>query len=134
MAPRRSREHLVQFRCVSHHGSRHFCLQHGVRKNVNRIHLLKCRGVYLIMSVVLSMPTNPPSSLPPCPSPSKHIMRRAKTDRFLTMAFTSPLYRRAPEISLDTNKNQSEEYNSALGPGQPLLSSTESRHPPNYNV
>ena len=127
MAPRRSREHLVQYRCVSHHGSRHFCLQHGVRKNVNRIHLLKCRGVYLIMSVVLSMPTNPLSSLPPCPSPSKHIMRRAKTDRFLTMAFTSPLYRRAPEISLDTNKNQSGEYNSALEPEQPLLCSTESR-------
>nr|XP_058940519.1 uncharacterized protein LOC131768824 [Pocillopora verrucosa] len=33
----------------------------------------------------------------------------------------------APEISLDTNKNQSGEYNSALEPEQPLLCSTESR-------
>ncbi|PFX25296.1 hypothetical protein AWC38_SpisGene10053 [Stylophora pistillata] len=36
----------------------------------------------------------------------------------------------APEISLDTNENQSEEYNS----GQPLLSNTESRQSPSYNA
>ena len=51
MAPCRSREHLVQYRRVSDNGSRHFCLQHGVRKDINRIYRIKCCVVLWIFSV-----------------------------------------------------------------------------------